>query len=328
MRARAGSSWTPHAGYSARRTDRQVDGPARHRPRAGHRLPPEQEAVLEIQRLAGNAAVTRALQDGRANGRVTSIDAISLRREGMAPDKGIKQIREKAGGASVLAYTTRSIVDKPPIMLPEPAAKVQGGYASRAQKVSGVPEPDVKEWWPKGGRHKVAEQSYIQVDPDWEKTLEKGEDEHGNDAKLSWELTWKVVQDTINALADTPGPVAASPEEAEKALWKKYVAALPKDLRPAGGTPSPARQLEVLAVRPGTFFAWMWEATVSRDSRMNHETRTKPSMTATNVPKGAIVNEIEGMPDFKVPGDSSKDFLTDMRAKYTPGRVNVASKMK
>jgi hypothetical protein len=300
----------------------------RHRPHAHRGLAPDQEAVLNLQRLAGNAAVRGALGEGRGSGRVTTVDAVSINREGMAPDKGISQIRGKANGSSVLAYTKRTIDEKPPIMLPDPAEKVAGGYASRAQKVSGIAEPKIEEWWPKQGRHKVADQSFIDVDPDWEKTLEKGEDEHRDDATLSWELTWKVVQDTINRFAEKPGPVAATPADAEKALWQKYVAALPKDLRPGGAQPSPAKQLEVLAVKPGTFFAWMWEATVSRDSRGYHDTKTVPSTKATNVPKGATVNDIEGLQDFKVPGPTSKDHLKEMREKYTPGRVNVASKMK
>jgi hypothetical protein len=305
-----------------------ADEGRRHRPHGHRGLAPDQESVLGLQRLAGNAAVSRALAEGRSGDRVTSVDAMTLTREGMAPDKGISQIRGHAGGASVLAYTKREIEDRPPIMLPEPAAKVEGGYAAKAQKVGSVPEPVVNEWWPKQGRHKVAENQFVQVEDTWEKKLEQGEDEHGDDAKLSWELTWKVVQDTINRFAAAPGPVATTPEDAEKALWKRYVAALPSDLRPTGDKPSPARQLEVLAVKPGTFFAWMWEATVSRDSRNYHSTKTVPSMKATDVPKGAAVNEIDGYQEFLVPGPTPKEHLKEMRAKYTPGKVNVASKMK
>jgi hypothetical protein len=186
----------------------------------------------------------------------------------------------------------------------------------------------VDEWWPKEGRHKLSEGSYLDVDHDWEEKLRDGEDEHGRDARLSWELTWKKVQDTINSFAEKPGPSAATPEAATKALWQRYVKALPKELQPAGDMPSDAKQREVLAVRPGTFFAWMWEATVARDQRGNHSTKTVPAMSPKNPPKGALVNRIEPFPDFKVPGKTSEDFLAELRAKWEPGKIIIGSKLK
>lgn len=328
MRERMGSMWMSRQGGAPTHADRTADGTARHRPRSRHGFSAEQESVIELQRLAGNAAVTRALAEGREGGRVTSIDMMTIVREAMAPEKGIKETREHAGGASVVALTQRGIRDEPPLMRPEPAAKVQGGYAAKAQKVGSIPEPEIHEWWPKDGRHKVSDDTYLDVNGDWTKKLEQGEDEHRDDAKLAWELTWKKVQDTINSFAEKPGPTAETPDAAEKALWSKYVAALPEKLKPEGASPSIAKQREVLGVTPGTYFTWMWEATVSRDSRMYHETRTVPSLKATNVPPGANINEIKPTSDFKVPGPTPEDHLKEFRGMYTPGRINVASKLK
>lgn len=328
MRQRVGSMWAPHQGSVPARADRMVDGSVRHRPRSRHGLSAEQESVLELQRLAGNAAVTRALADGRGSGRVTSVDAIELTREGMGADRGLANIRDKAHGASVLALTRRSIEDAPPLMRPEPASKGPGGYTTRAIKVGSIPEPKIEEWWPTAGRHKTGEATYLDVNGDWEHKLEKGEDEHASDAKLSWELTWKKVQDTINKFADKPGPPEATPDVAKDALWKRYVAALPKDLQPEGNTPSDSKQREVLAVRPGTFFAWMWEITVARDGRMYHETRSAPSTSATSAPKNAVVNTIIPAPQFLVPGPTSEELIKEIRAKYTPGRIIQGSKLK
>jgi hypothetical protein len=309
-------------------TDRIADGSLPHRPRRRHGLSAEQESVLELQRLAGNTAVARALADGRASGLVTSVDTIEHTREGKGPTGGIGSIRDRAHGSSVLALTQRGIRDDPPLMRAETPSPARGGYTTRARKVDSIPEPIIKEWWPTAGRHRTGEETYLDVEPDWEHKLEKGEDEHAADAKLAWELTWKKVRDTINMFADKPGAAEVSPEAAEKALWRRYVAALPRDLQPEGDKPTDSRQKEILAVRPGTFFAWMWEITVARDGRMYHETRSAPSRSGISAPKGGIVNEIVPAPQFQVPGPKSEDFLQEIRVKYTPGRIIQGSKLK
>jgi|GEM_PF-2670691 hypothetical protein len=329
MRQRIGSVYAQRASRdAAMRTDRAADGAPRHRPRRGHGLSPEQESVLDLQRLAGNAAVAKALADGRASGLVTSVDAMELTREGMGPEAGITGIRDHTSNKSAIALTQRGIRDDPPIMRAEPPTKTAGGYTTRAHKVDSIPEPMIKEWWPTTGPHKIAEGSYLDVEGDWEKKLEKGEDEHASDAKLSWELTWKKTQATINSLAEKPGPAESTSEGATKALWRRYVAALPKDLQPEGDTPSDAKQRDILAVRPGTFFAWMWEITVARDGRMYHETKTVPSTSAKAAPKNAIVQQIAGFPQFLVPGPKSEDFIEEIRKKYTPGKIIQGSKLK
>lgn len=326
MRQRIGSMWAPHQGGIPARADQAADG-VRHRPRSRHGLSAEQESVLELQRLAGNVAVTQALAGRSASG-VTSVDAMEMTREGMSPDKGIEQIRAKTENKATIALTKRTIVDEPPLMRTEGATKGPGGYTTRARKVGSIQEPKIEEWWPKAGRHKTGKDTYLDVTGDWEKTLEKGENEHRDDAKLAWELTWKLVQDTINKFADKPGPPEATPDAAKDALWKRYVNALPKELQPAGNSPTDEKQKEVLAVKPGTFFAWMWELTIARDGRMYHETQAVPSNTAVNVPKHAAVNEIKGFPQFQVPGPLSPDFVKEIRAKWEPNKRIQGSKLK
>lgn len=306
----------------------QVEGAPRHRPRGHRGLAPDQEAVLDLQRLAGNAAVTRALRDQRA-GVAMSIDAIEINRSPMAPEKGVGQIRDVASSKTTLAYTLRTLDDQPPIMLPEIAQKTKDGYVTKAVRVDSVPEPKIDEWWPTEGPHKIGRTDYLYVDHDWETKLEKGEDEHRDDATLAWKLTWKKVQDTINRFASKPGPPAATAEEAEAALWKRYVAALPKELRPAGDRWSAPKQLDVLALRPGTFMAWMWETTVARDTRLTHETTTGPAPDdVQGVPKGASVSGIKEHPSFKVPGLTSEALFDEVRPKFVPGKSIEGSKMK
>src|SRR5687767_1030400 len=102
----------------------RLDAPERrHRPH-GRGLSPEQESLLELQSLAGNAAVTRALTDGRASGRVTTVDTMDLVREGMSPEKGVEQIREKTTNKMTIALTQRGIGPYPPIMRAQSPEKV------------------------------------------------------------------------------------------------------------------------------------------------------------------------------------------------------------
>ncbi|MBI2781551.1 MAG: hypothetical protein HYX55_07130 [Chloroflexi bacterium] len=310
--------------------DRTAGGAPRHHPRSRHGLSAEQESVLELQRLAGNSAVTRALEAGRSSGRVTSVDAVEITRQGMAPEMGLQQLREHATNKQSLALTRRSILDEPPMMRPEPADKVKDGYRTKAQKVRSIPEPEIEEWWPKEGFHKLLDGSYLEVDHDWEERLEKGEDEHRDDARLAWEKTWKKVQETINQFADKPGPPEATPEAAKKALWKRYVKALPKDLQPEGDTPSDSKQRDVLSVRPGTFMGWMWEITVVRDTRNYHETTTVArSLSSTKTPpRDASVVGIGKHKDFQIKGPESEALIEEVRKNYTPGRSIIGSKLK
>jgi hypothetical protein len=305
-----------------------ADGAQRHRPHHRAGLSPEQESVLELQRLAGNDAVTRALADGRSQGLVTSVDAIELNREGKDPEGGIASIRQQTSNKLAIALTQRGIRDDPPIMKPDPPRQTKKGWVSTAKRVDAVPEPMLKEYWPTKGLHKTGEGNYLYVEDDWAKKLEKGEDEHVNDAKLAWELTWKKVQTTINELSKEPETGEADGPAAEKALWNRYVRALPKDLQPEGDRPSDAKQRDVLAVRPGTFFAWMWEITVARDGRMYHETKTVPPKAERPAPKDAIVQDIEGFPSFEVDKRKSADFIEEIRRKYTPGKIIQGSKLK
>jgi hypothetical protein len=328
MRQRFGSTWANQRGRGPAGPERTTDGAPRHRPRSRRGLSPEQDSILELQRLAGNAAVSGALAGGRSAEGVTSIDRVELLREAVNPENGIQSIRERTENKSTIALPKRTIIDEPPIMRPEPAVKSPSGYTTRTQKIGAIPEPKIEEWWPKQGRYKTGKESYLDVSHDWEKKLEKGEDEHRDDARLAWELTWKTVKDTINSFAEKPGPPEPTPDAAKDALWRRYVAALPKDLRPEGSTPSDSRQRDVLAVEPGSFFAWMWELTIARDGRMYHETHAAPAKDPQNPPKDGIVEEIAPATQFLVPGPLSSAFIEEIRVKYAPRKIIQGSKLK
>ena len=286
-------------------------------------LASDQESILDLQGLAGNGAVAAALGRVRSGGNVVaSAHAVSADLHAAAPEDGIQSIRAKAGGRGLLGLTIRGIEDSPPLFRAEPPVKSGDGYTAKARPVRQPPEPILEEYWPTKGRHKVADGTFIEVSDEWERKLRLGEDEHASDANLAVELTWKKVAAVINQLARQPGPVESSADAATNALWKRYLQALPADLRPDTATPSESAQRDVLAVRGGTFFGWMWESTVVRDTRGYHEPRTKGKATAGDV----VVNEIVPA-DSKLPGPTSEELLTELRKKYTPGRKIIGSKL-
>lgn len=75
--------------------------------------------------------------------------------------------------------------------------------------------------------------------------------------------------------------------------------------------------------------AWMWEITVARDQRMNHETMTGAAPpSSAPAPRGAMVSGIKPHPMFQVPGPKSDDLIEEIRKKYTPGKIIQGSKLK
>ena len=74
----------------------------------------------------------------------------------------------------------------------------------------------------------------------------------------------------------------------------------------------------MLAVRAGTFFAWLWEVTIVRDTRNYHEPRTKPADAAG---RDTISVVVAG--DSRIPGPTSEELLAELRPKYTNGRYII-----
>jgi len=307
-----------------------ADEGRRHHPHR-HGLSGEQEQVLELQRLAGNRAVTNMLASGRGGGRVTTVDRVDLQRDAMDPEKGVGQIREKTANKMTLALTQRGIGPYPPLFQAETPKQDKGGYTTQARKVGSIPEPEIHEYWPKEGLHKLADGSLLDVTPDWEQKLQKGEDQHRDDALLAWKITWKAVQTQINKFAAAPGPPEATPDAAVKALWKRYVASLDEELRPRGAMPTEAAQRDVLDVRPGTYFAHTWETTVVRDTRGYH-TASQGALekdAAHPAPKDANVMGVVKGRDFDEKAPSSENLIEQLRQRWRsePGRTITGSNL-
>jgi hypothetical protein len=293
-----------------------AEGEPRHlrsRHRAG--LAPDQERILELQRLAGNAAVASAMAH-RQSGRAVGVSAIKIDKKPSAPPDGLRTIRSKKNGSGILGYTIRSIEEGPPILKPDQPAKTDKGWTLKPRAVSFVPEPFFEEYWPTQGRHALAPHQFIDVDGDWESKLRVGEDQHVTDTTLAWELTWQTVAGIINKLAKDDKPPAHPSEDAARAdLWKRYMSALPEDLRPDSTAPSTEAQHQVLTTDQGSIFRWMFDTTVVRDTRDYHTPATKPS----EVGKDDISHLEVGQSN--IPGPTSPELIAQVRKKYTRGAI-------
>jgi hypothetical protein len=252
------------------------------------------------------------------------VDRVTLTRSGMDPDKGVQDIRKNTLNKLTLALTQRSIEDTPPLFRAEKPQKGPDGWTTKAQSVGSVTEPKLREWWPKPGLHKI-DSGLLDVSDKWSSDLEKGEDQHASDATLAWERTWKETQRRINEQAVKVGKAEPTEDAALKALWNRYRASFKDEfLRPAGDLPTEVAQRDVLAVRPGTYFAHCWETTYVRDSRRYHETSTNGPLPESGhqAPSGANVSGVAAGPKFKIDGPSSEALLDELREKWRgePGR--------
>jgi hypothetical protein len=282
-------------------------------------LAPEQERVLELQRLAGNAAVASAIGSigQRRSGRVvTDVRPIKIDRRPSPPADGLKTIRAKKKGAGIMGYTIRSIDDRPPMFRPEQPVRTEAGWTAKPRSIANLAEPFFEEYWPTKGRHLLAEHQYMEIDGDWEEKLKVGEDQHVTDTTLAWEQTWKTIAGIINALAAAKGPAPQGSEDAARAeLAKRFVKALPEDMRPEGGNPTEPAQREVWGADQGTLFRWMWDTTVVRDTRDYHT----PGTAAVEAGKDDIRKLVVGQSN--IPGPTSVDLIKELRQKYTKGRI-------
>lgn len=299
-----------------------VASAARHlRGRGGGISVLDQESILELQRLAGNAAVAKSLIGSKRNGRtVMGVDAIKVDQKPSAPPDGLKSIRAKKKGAGLLGYTIRSIADWAPLLKPEAPTQEGKGWTTKARPINHVPEPEFEEYWPTTGKHKIADHTFIDVNGDWEKKLKGGEDEHVSDSTHAWQISWKKAAEIINGLSKKPGAAQPTQEDATKDLWNRYRNALPsEDMRPKGDQPTESAQREIFSPDHGTLFRWLFETTVVRDTRGYHEPKTKPE----GVGDDTVSTIVPG--DSKLPGPLSPELIKEVRVKWKPGKDIIGS---
>jgi len=280
----------------------QAGGPLTSRVRS------EAASVLDLQARAGNRAVAARVGSWR-NGRVVIGASNVLNVHPMGPADGVRKIRESRGGGGLLGRTVASIDPVPPLLRPEAPAKTDAGWTTRAIPAP-APEPYLEEYWPTAGRHEMYPNIYLDVSPEWEERIKAGEDEHVADHMLGWRSTWATVADAIGELSKAPGSPKATEDAARADLWKRFVCALPADLRPAGAQPTDEAQTARWGFEPSTtMFRRLFEATVARDRSGWHTTTSE-------------LDHAEGPNEYRqVAGDthigetSSEDLIGQARAK-------------
>jgi hypothetical protein len=194
-------------------------------------------AFARIGSTAGNAAVAGLVSRVRTN---MPLD----------PPEGVREIR-RVGGGGTLGHTRALMDPSPPLFrLPSPTA-ADGAYAVRPGRTR-APELDFEVRYPTRGRHVLYEGTtsagaraniYLEVSPEWSRTILTGEEEHVGDQTIAWQDTWGRVAEVVNAMATEAPVTAATPEEAQRTAWRTFVGRLPGPLRPDGADASESAQL-------------------------------------------------------------------------------------
>ena len=175
---------------------------------------------------------------GAGGGRSTRSHVATFRTED-AP-QGLANIR-KRHGPSAIAHTTGKIHGMPPLFKAEPGDDGKGGRTAKVRRANTRP-PDHDVELPGIGRHDVGAygkfRHIVAIDDDWAGRLKVGEQEHVDDETIAWQVTWKVIADAINAVADGKPVPGKTDEDAAKAAWSRVLAKLPAYLHPKDASES------------------------------------------------------------------------------------------
>jgi hypothetical protein len=283
------------------------------------------DGALALQRTAGNGAVTTLVRSGAtgdapaprlALGRRTPAAAGRSTRGHVATFKsedapgGLAAIR-KRHGPSAIAHTTGKINGLPPMFRVEPGDDGKGGRTAKVRRTSTRP-PDHDVELPGVGRHDVGAygrfRHIIDINGDWAARLKVGEQEHVDDETIAWQVTWKVIADAINAVADGKPATGKTDDDAAKAAWSAVLGKLPGYLHPkdASETAQTARWDYV----KGSPVKWLIDTSKRvRDVDAKwHFPTYDPEDPNT---KGDMVDRPADGPTTKIPGKPAKDLLAE-----------------
>jgi len=245
-------------------------GPDRIRGTAAWDRGSRQRALAGLQRSAGNAAVVEALTARPpASAHASSLGAIAgaaAGRPGLAvlpfpldfeaigvsigagrsapagPPTGARRIRSAQGGGTRAAGYTELPAPRPPELSIAQPQRVEGGWSAAVQPTAND-RPVPTSLYPAPGVHEVGtnaggQQSQVHVTPDMSDVIRQGEDEHLLDLEWARHLSYDRAASAVNAAAEAPAPVAATPEAARRLAERQVCAALPPALRwPLGSDP-------------------------------------------------------------------------------------------
>jgi len=160
-------------------------------------------------------------------------------KEQPAPD-GIAFIRKEqkshGQGEGALGSTSKNPGPQP---IFRQAAPIRDGdkWEAKVRKVTPAP-PTFTSWYPGPGKHvigtnKSSNSVLLDVFPRWSARLKADEQEHIDDITCAYRLSQKVVEDTINQMADEKLPLQSTPKEAMEFAESEFKKRLPPKLRPA-----------------------------------------------------------------------------------------------
>lgn len=243
--------------------------------------------LLRLQRTVGNAAVRRAVAGApRADGlaaisdradrppaEVTSARAGAT--EGAAPPGGLAGILARSSGGftggwtgvrssgafTAPTVTTRNVVER--LEVPGRAYPLTRHYA--VLQPTAPADATHESWYPQPGIHHVPRlRRRYRISEETSRLIRRGEQEHLDDARRAYDLTYGAVGEVVNRLAQRGtrfGP-ADSPAEAERLA----LARLEQLLGPLTATPS----------RWPTLLDRLLAMTQRRDDRGWHYLETQP----------------------------------------------------
>jgi hypothetical protein len=258
---------------------------------------------LDPGRLPVDARATALADIGAAAGNGAVVELVTRARTDfpLDPPQGVREIRRIGGGGQLGHCRTFMPADPPLFRLGNPET-VEGGVGIRPRRTR-APEFDFHVRYPMPGRHLLYESRtaegaeaniWLDVSSDWSNRLKGGEEDHVEDQSIARNDTWGRVVEAANRLADGPPIVAASPDEARRAAWARFVRSLPPLLRPDGAEPTEEAQLAKWGpeVRTSVFRQLVGESKLARDDSQWHT----PS---------ADLDHMDGAAEIRVVGDGS-----------------------
>jgi hypothetical protein len=220
------------------------------------------DAVLELQRRAGNRAVTAALAPQAAT--LADVAAAASARPGVtvpfpfpidfeavgvaattpsssaAPAPGgVRRIRDaRGGGTRAAGYTSLPVPTPPDLVVGEPqrrgdewVAPVLPTRSVPDRPTSLYPGPGVHDLGP----GPTGQQRHLHVTDDMADLIRRGEEEHLADLEWARHLSYDAAAAVVNAAAESEPPAGRTPAAARSLAVEEVRAALPAPLRWADG---------------------------------------------------------------------------------------------
>lgn len=212
-----------------------------------------QTALLAAQRTAGNAAVSRmlraersepaprpepaslrAIHEGSRHLSGATFAAAGVPVAAPSPD-GASQVASHGSGGTLAGYTGIKGANAftAPSFRTRPSAEVDGIERRHYAEIEPTSTTDATHecyYLAAGDHHSLLPRDYWRVSPEVSRLLRAGEQEHLDDARLAFDLTYGLIARRINALSGQKFGPANTPAEAEALAEAQVRRRLPDQL--------------------------------------------------------------------------------------------------